>query len=105
MAICRSNAHKAFIMKNLQEWVKSRQLMPSWVPLPKPQHLVDFERANRALIAGGRPTAPLPPPTPGPAPPTAVGTVPGPEQSNKIASIAVGPSRASGIASFGTTVL
>ena len=52
VAICRSNAHKSFIMKNLQDWVKNRQLIAGWKQLEKPQHLIEFEKANRALIRG-----------------------------------------------------
>lgn len=95
MAICRSNAHKSFILKNLQEWVKARKLMPGWTPLVKHQHLLDFEKANRALIAG----QPAPPP-PGPTPPPNPNPDPAPPP--------VDPPRVTGVtglAGFGRVVL
>ena len=103
VAICRSNAHKTFIMKNLQDWVKNRQLIPGWKQLEKPQHLIEFERANRALIRGH--TTPPPPPAQAPtvqatsvasSPPAAVATA---AQATPMAAAA------SPIAAFGSDEL
>lgn len=105
VAICRSNAHKTFIMKNLQDWVKNRQLIPGWKQLEKPQHLIEFEKANRALILGQ--TTPPPPPAQAPAvQATSVAPSPPPAvaKAAQATPIAAGASTV-GIQAFGATVL
>jgi hypothetical protein len=106
VAICRNNAHKTFIMKNLQDWVKNRQLIPGWKQLEKPQHLIEFEKANRALILGQ--TTPPPPPAKAPAAvqTTSVAASPPPAvaKAAQATPMATGASPV-GIQAFGATVL
>ena len=69
VAICRSQTHLAFIEKNLMEMVKARNLMPGWLPLPKPEHLDAFEKGFQQITrsSASRQTATPPPPRAAPA--------------------------------------
>lgn len=109
LAICRSQAHRAFVMQNLQEWTKNRQLVPGWRALEKPQHLVDFEKANRALLAGGHLTSAPAPPAPPPCGPTVTVSAPSAVGSSSSSGDAAVPKAAKaaggGLSAFGAKVL
>ena len=96
VAICRSQTHLAFIEKNLMEMVKARNLMPGWSPLPKPQHLAAFEKANQQLISSSASRQTAMPPPPRAAPAAACSVVVGASSSGTTGA---------GIASFGSVSL
>jgi hypothetical protein len=96
VAICRSPAHLVFIEKNLMEMVKARNMLPGWSPLPKPQHLAAFEKANQQLISSSASRPSTTPPPPRAAPAAACSVVVGAASSGATGA---------GIASFGSVSL
>ncbi|CAE7250172.1 unnamed protein product [Symbiodinium sp. CCMP2592] len=73
VGLVRNVKHQAYVMGNLTRWVAQKSLTPGFVPLPKPQELVKFEKDNRLAMgvgSGNSGTAPNPAVAPKSAPVT-----------------------------------